>query len=52
MRAPVATVSITAPQEKLALIAIAEGDIRNAGVVESPLRLAEGDDFALEAVLA
>jgi valyl-tRNA synthetase len=51
MRAPVATVSITADREKLALIAIAEGDIRNAGVVESPLQLTEGDEFSVEAVL-
>jgi valyl-tRNA synthetase len=51
MRAPVATVAITADKEKLALIAVVEGDIRNAGVVESPLQLAEGDEFSLEAVL-
>ena len=51
MRAPVATVAITADKEKLALIAVVEGDIRNAGVVESPLQLAEGDEFSLDAVL-
>ncbi len=52
MRAPVAMVSITADREKLALIAAAEGDIRNGGAVESPLQLSEGDEFSVEAVLA
>jgi valyl-tRNA synthetase len=52
MRAPVATVSIVAGPDKLALIEMVEGDIRNAGVVESPLRLSEGDGFSVEAVLA
>ena len=51
MRAPVANVSITAGRDKLALITIAEGDIRNAGVVESPLQLTEGDEFLVEAIL-
>ncbi|HKY48948.1 MAG TPA: valine--tRNA ligase [Acidimicrobiia bacterium] len=51
MRAPVANVSITAGRDKLALITIAEGDIRNAGVVESPLRLTEGEEFLVEAIL-
>ena len=52
MRAPVARVAVTAPREKLALIEMVEGDIRNAGVVEAPLELNEGDEFAVEAVLA
>ena len=52
MRAPVARVAITADRDRLALIAQAEGDIRNAGVVESPLQLSEGDEFSVEAVLA
>jgi valyl-tRNA synthetase len=51
MRAPIATVAITADRAKLALIATAEGDIRNAGVVESPLQLSEGEEFSVEAVL-
>ena len=51
MRAPVAKVSITAGRDKLALITIAEGDIRNAGVVESPLQLTEGEEFLVEAIL-
>jgi len=52
MRAPVARVVITADQVKLRLIEMAEGDIRNAGVVEAPLELVEGDEFSVQAELA
>jgi len=51
MRAPVASVAITADREKLALIETAERDIRNGGVVESPLQLSEGEEFSVEVVL-
>jgi valyl-tRNA synthetase len=52
MRAPVARVAVTAIPERLALIDMVEGDIRNAGVVESQLEISEGDQFSVQVELA
>ena len=52
MRAPVARVAVTADPAKLALIEMVERDIRNAGVVESPLELSQAGEFSVHAELA